>query len=96
MANGFGGALPIERENLHVPLHGDGFGEETDLAVAGLVFDLSRDGQGLAVGAKRVAELRGRGHFDVLANTEGSGEDGHALFDGREKKRFRGWVNRWS
>ena len=94
MANVFRSPLPVERQNLQMPLHGKAFGKEADLAVAGLILDLSRNGQGFAFRAQGVAEVRGGADLDVLPDAEGSGENGYALFDGRQIERFRGRINR--
>lgn len=93
VANILGSALSIERQNLQMPLHGNGFRQEADLTVARLILDLSGNRQGFAVRAQRVAEVRGGADLDVLPDAERPREDGHALFDGRQVERFRGRVN---
>src|SRR4029077_14651965 len=89
VANGFGGAVAVERQNAKMPLHGDGFGEEADLAVAGLILDFPGNGQGSPVGAKSAAEVRGGTDQDVLPDAERPGEDGHVLFYGRQIQVLR-------
>src|SRR4029077_10055203 len=42
VANVFGSALAIERQNLQMPLHGNGLRQEANPAVACLVLDFSR------------------------------------------------------
>src|SRR5439155_26383790 len=44
--------------------------QETNLAVAGLVFQLARNRDGFAVYSQEVAEFRGRGNLYVLPDAE--------------------------
>jgi hypothetical protein len=93
VADGFGSAFAIEGQNAKMPLHRDGFGKEADLAVAGLILDFPGNGQGFPVRAQSAAEVVCGAHFDVLANTERAGKDGHSLFDGRQVQLLGGRVH---
>jgi len=81
-------SLPIERHDLQLPLNRDRGRQKTNLAIAGLIFDLTRNRDEFTIRTKRVAEVRRRGHLHVLAGAECALEDRHALIDWPANREF--------
>jgi len=81
MANLLWRSLSIEGQHLQLPLDWNGCRKETNLAIAGLIFELARNSDGFPVGPKRVAEVRRSGDLHVLGDAERALEDRDTLLD---------------
>ena len=81
VANFLGRPLAIERHNLQIPRDRNGRRKEANLAVAGLILELSLDCNRLSVRGERPAVRRHRIHFQLLPDAERSLKDRHAFLD---------------
>jgi hypothetical protein len=86
-------SLPIKRQDLQLPLNRNRSRQETNLAVACLILELSRNRDGLSIRAKPVAKVRCGAYLQVLADAECALENGHALLDRRQIKNLGARVN---
>src|SRR5206468_2975321 len=82
-------ALPVERQDLQLPVNGNGRRHETDLAVAGLIVELAGNLYRCPIRAERIAEIGRARYLDVLPDAERSLKDRYPLLDCREVENFR-------
>src|SRR5271157_1815893 len=90
--NIFRGSLPIERHNLHLPMHRNRGWQVTDLFIASLVIQSSVNRKCFPVRPKGRAKIPGGAYFQILGEAEFPLEHRHAFLDGRQIENFRVWI----
>src|ERR1700739_1083817 len=82
-------SLPVKRQNLHLPTDRNRRWYITNLRIASLIFELSRNCEGPSIRQQRTAEIRDGTYFQILRDAEFPFKHRHLFFDGGKIKNFR-------
>jgi len=89
--NSLWSSLPIERQDLHLPMDWNRRWQIANLRIASLIIELSCNREDFSVRPQRIAEFRRGTYLEILSNAELTFEYRHALlYRGRKRIFERG------
>src|SRR5260370_5418125 len=93
VANVLRGALPIQRQNLQLPIEGHSGGQKTNLAIASLILEVCLNRDHFPIGPQRIAEFRHGVYFQLLPDAEAPLKNWHAFLDRGQIENLRARVS---